>query len=217
MHGFRWIVLVIFVLFLSSNIIVAQKFRHPIWPDDDKQKTLLNNNSKLGSFGALNANYSRAIDATWIYIGAEAGITINDYFLLGIAGYGLVSSNTIENANVAKSDQLNVYGGYGGVLLGAKIAPKKVFHVNIPLFLGIGNLEISDNNYFPQGDPKFTLERSQYFVMEPRVEAELNITQKFKLGFAGGYRFISGTNLSFFEDKDLKTATYQMSLKFGSN
>jgi hypothetical protein len=101
------------------------------------------------------------------------------------------------------------------VLLGAKIAPKKVFHVNIPILLGIGNLEVSDNNYFIQGDPKFTIERSLYFVMEPRIEAEMNITTKFRLGLGGGYRLVNGTDLSLFNDHDLSTATYQLSLKFG--
>jgi hypothetical protein len=215
MQGFKTIVLVALLIFWSSNMAFAQKFRHPIWPDDDKQKTLVNNESKLGSFGALSVNYSQADDATWVYLGAEAGIIINDYFILGLAGYGLASSITIKDTEVATSGELNVYGGYGGVMLGAKIAPKKVFHFNIPILLGIGNLEVSDNSYFLQGDPKFTIERSLFFVLEPRLEAEMNVTQKFRLGIGAGYRLINGTDLSYYDDQNLSMTTYQLSLKFG--
>jgi hypothetical protein len=215
MQGFKTRVLVTLLIFWSSNTAFAQKFRHPIWPNDDKQKTLVNNESKLGSFGALSVNYSQADDATWVYLGAEAGIIINDYFILGLAGYGLASSITIKDTEVATSGELNVYGGYGGVMLGAKIAPKKVFHFNIPILLGIGNLEVSDNSYFLQGDPKFTIERSLFFVLEPRLEAEMNVTQKFRLGIGAGYRLINGTDLSYYDDQNLSMTTYQLSLKFG--
>jgi hypothetical protein len=215
MRGFKTGLFVMLLIFCGSHMALAQKFRHPIWPEDDKQKTLVSNDSKLGTFGALSTNYSQANDAAWIYLGAEAGIIINDYFILVLAGYGLASSITIEDAEVATSGELNVYGGYGGVMLGAKIAPKKVFHFNIPILLGIGNLEVSDNSYFLQGDPKFTIERSLFFVLEPRLEAEMNVTQKFRIGMGAGYRLINGTDLSFFDDQDLSVATYQLSLKFG--
>jgi hypothetical protein len=202
------------MLLLGFNCALAQKFRHPIWPEDDQQKTLVSNDSKLGTFGAINVNYGNSIEAPWVYIGAEAGIIINDYVILGVAGYGLASNISFDNSN-SKSGKLNVYGGYGGILLGAKIAPQKVFHINIPVLLGIGNLEVSDNNYFLQGDTKFTVEKSLYFVVEPRIEAEINITQKLRLGIGGGYRVANGTNLTLFDDQDLSTATYQISLKFG--
>jgi hypothetical protein len=46
-------------------------------------------------------------------------------------------------------------------------------------------------NFFPDLE-RFQTTKESFFVVEPEVNIMLNITEKVRLGFGGGYRFIGG-------------------------
>lgn len=72
------------------------------------------------------------------------------------------------------------------------------FHVNLPGF-GRGSLNSLFNRFrgsFPDRDfPFFDLNQSaDFFVAEPEANVMLNVTERIRLSFGGGYRFIGGAS-----------------------
>ena len=76
---------------------------------------------------------------------------------------------------------------------------------------------MEDKNFFtnnPQ-DSEFPIEDTIFFVVEPGIEIELNISPYFRLGFGATYRYITGTELLNVSDSDVSGGSGMISLRFG--
>ena len=97
------------------------------------------------------------------FVGLRGGILLNDRFLIGAGGYGLT--------NVSSQPSM----GYGGLVLEYSLQPQSLVNFSVGGLVGGGGLVWKS-----------------FFVAEPEARLRLNVTKWFRLGFAGGYRFISG-------------------------
>lgn len=211
------IILSLIVLGLSS--LHAQKYIDTYDPEDDKIKSLLGKENDLNGFGAMDLKVGDFIDERALLMGAYGGFIINRKYLFGLAGYGFLT-NVEFDGNVPGETEiktLNLHGGYGGVLIGLTIAPRELIHISIPILLGAGAVEISDRDFFVNNpaDSEFTVENSAFFVIEPGLELEFNITRYFRVGAGATYRHIAGTELVNVADEDLRGFSGMMSFRFG--
>lgn len=208
----------VLLLLIWCDNCKAQNFSHPIWPERDQPKTLIDSESDLKVFAGIDVNYSNIIDAAWVFTGAQVGVVINKHFLLGLGGYGLISKVEmleIQGNNPSLSPKYRIYGGYGGLITGVKIAPAKLIHFNFPILVGAGNFEISDEDFFNGVGSDYTIERSACLVVEPSAELEINVTSKMRIALGTGYRLVRGTNLNYLSDAQLSAVRSQLSFKFG--
>lgn len=188
-------------------------------PEDDKIKSLLGKGNDLNAFGAADLKVGDFKDERGLLVGAYGGFIINRRFLFGVAGYGLVTKvgfeGTIPGQTTTKP--LSLHGGYGGVLVGATIAPRELIHISIPIVFGAGSLEVSDEDFFVNNpaDSEFTIENSVFFVLEPGIELEFNITKYFRLGAGVTYRHVTGTELENVTDDDMTGVNGMISFRFG--
>ena len=83
--------------------------------------------------------------------------------------------------------------------------------------LGAGSLEVVDKDFFANNpaDSEFTVENTVFFVAEPGLEIEVNITKYFRLGAGMTYRYVSGTELENIDDGDISGTTAMISFRFG--
>jgi hypothetical protein len=184
-------------------------------------KTIFSQPAKVTGFGALEAKYSKVNEQYGTLLGVNGGVIINRHFTLGLAAYGLSSSNKVESNN-PNQDQF-LYSGYGGLLLGYNIFPKEIIHFNFPLLLGYGRFEVTDRDYFNDfvRNEEFNLddriEHSNALVIEPGVEMEINVAKFFRIGLGTSYRMVHGSTLSLTQitDDNLSNWSTQVSLKFG--
>ena len=150
-------------------------------------------------------------------MGAYGGVLVNRRYLLGVAGYGLVTNVEFDGMLDGQPKPLNLHGGYAGVLFGGMIASKEIIHVTFPILFGVGSIQVSDKDYFPNNpnDAEFIVERSAFIVIEPTAQIEFNISQNFRVGAGMSYRFITGTELSSMTDEDLSGSAITFSFRFG--
>ena len=204
-------------LFAASQVVNAQKFVDSKNPDD--VKSLLSKDNDVTGFGGIDAKVGDFNQERALLTGAYGGVIINRHYFLGLAGYGLVTESkfTGDVPGFDTPKELNLYGGYGGLMIGGIIAPKQIVHVTIPVILGVGTLYVSDEDFFNNSiDTDFTIDQTTFFVIEPGLTIEANITPSFRIGLGATYRLARGINLNQqLTDDDFSQFSGLLSLRFG--
>ncbi len=207
------------IILVSGSSLFGQKYADTYSPDDDKVKSLLGKGNDLNGFGAMDLKVGDFIGERALLVGAYGGFIINRRYLFGLAGYGLVTNVEFDGTvpGQAEEKKLNLHGGYGGVLIGVTIAPRELIHLSVPIVLGAGSWEVVDKDFFVNNpaDSEFTVENSVFFVVEPGLELEFNITKYFRIGAGATYRYIAGTELDNVADDDTAGINAMLSFRFG--
>ena len=217
------ITIALWLVLFGASPILAQDDYYYSDPDKDQAqvKTLFNRKAHITGFGAFDMKLSKILDQTSFWVGLSGGVTLNHRFIIGLGGYGLTSE--IKYLSPETGQTLDLTGGYGGMLLGFTVAHQEVVHLTFPVLVGAGGLDATnDVTFIPDSNPDliippngFRVDASNFFVVEPGVLIELNLTTWFRLAVGGQYRFVQGINLKGVSDKDLRSWVATWSLKFG--
>ncbi|MEM7107181.1 MAG: hypothetical protein AAF519_03060 [Bacteroidota bacterium] len=199
-------VVVLLIFFSNLGIVNAQ---------DDRIKTIFSRKSEIRGFGSFDVKVTDFNEDKALFLGGHGGVILNKKWIFGGGGYGLTTSNTFELEGT--NQELELFGGYGGIMLGYIIAPTEVIHVSFPVLLGAGGIEMAEEGAPIVNGERSILERSAFFVVEPSVEIEINMTRFMRLAIGGGYRFIQGADLDVGDitDEDLSSWAVGVSFKFG--
>jgi hypothetical protein len=180
------------------------------------EQTLVSHRITSGGYGAPAQRYSSIAGNGVLLSGLEAGWIVNHRFVLGAAGYGLATQN-VRNPGTPLRDSKGrapvVELGYGGVTFGYVPQPMKLVHLTFQALIGGGGLTYDTQDIAgmrPEDAPA-----DAFFVAEPSVQAELNVTRFFRIGVGGGYRFVSGASLDGLRDRDLRGAAVSLTFKLG--
>jgi len=208
---------------LWSAQLMAQDDYYYSDPDQDEEqaKTLFNRKAMITGFGTFDMKVSEVLDQTSFWVGLSGGVTLDHWMIIGLAGYGLTTEIKYESEE--SGQVLDLTGGYGGLLLGINVAHKEIVHVTFPVLVGVGGLDATnDVTFSPDTNPDiivppngFQVDATTFFVLEPGILAELNLTSWFRFGVGGQYRFVQGINLDGVNDDDLSSWVATCSLKFG--
>lgn len=215
MHQLKFFIIAVACLFAT----ISQAQQYVDKPKTNEVKSLIGKDKEITGFGNIDFRVGEVVDQQALLLGVYGGVLINKYFMLGVAGYGLATESQFEgfNPTTGETRELNLYGGYAGMLMGFKIASREIIHLSVPMVIGAGQLDVSDDNYFdlPGGDNNFDLESTSFFVFEPSALIELNISHHFRLGFGVGYRLVRGSTLENLNDDDLSGYTGVVSVQLG--
>jgi len=200
--------------------------------EDEEFKTIFSSEYSSGGYGAPELKLGNVNDNMSLLLGGRGGWIIGHRFVIGGAGYGLTTNNTFNytepllndnGSTIDSTRNLRLDMGYGGLLVEFIAMPKKAVHLSFPIIIGAGGTSVGaeiaqDPN---QIDPvEFNtydfVESSAFFVVEPGVYLEMNMTKFFRLNVGATYRFISGTNLVRVNNNDLSDLTFNLAFKFGS-
>ncbi len=182
--------------------------------DDGEIKTLLDRKSKIGIFGAVDLKVGKWNEKTNLLVGGHAGVRLDNKFTLAVAGYGITTRTEFQG--LSSNENVYLSGGYGGLYLGYAIFYREVLHINFPILIGGGGIDIIEDQdgIFSNGFGDIT-ESSGFFVLEPGIEVEINITRFFKLAVGGTYRLIEGANFNDLKNDELNGFSTQISFKIG--
>ena len=167
-----------------------------------------------GGYGAVTIGYSTINNMDAIMIGGRGAWIIGHWFAIGFGGTGFINDmhyNNILDRNV------NLTGGYGGLILEPIILPKIPIHLSTPLLFGVGGIAYMSSYGSPDWDePDYYAEDATSFVIiEPGVEVELNVVKFFRLALGASYRYTSEIKLYDTAPDVLNGLSYNVSLKFG--
>lgn len=185
MKNYITCILILFILLPAS----AQE-------DNGEFRTLFGDRQiSHGGYGAVTISYAQIDGRDAIQIGGRGCWILDHGFALGFAGTGFFNDyhyNNILNSNV------NLAGGYGGLLLEPILFPRFPVHISIPLLAGVGGVAYtsSSNPYDWQDAHYFVEESTSFLIMEPGVELEFNIVRFFRLSIGGYYRITTDIRLN---------------------
>lgn len=172
-------------------------------------ETLFSGNITHGGFGGPVVKIGEVAGSTGVWLGGRGGWIINldrDHAIsLGGAGYGLVTNHStpIDNDLFA----LNAYGGFD---IEYTNQSTRLVHFTASALLGAGGLMLRDRNFEDVQD-----DVDSYFVFEPALQAELNVTHFFRITAGASYRMTSGISRFGFSDSDFSGLNGVITFKFG--
>jgi len=198
----------------------------------DEMKTLFTGNKLKFSGGFINPELKGTIinpgdgkDGYGFLMGGRLGFIFNEKFSIGLGGYGLVTNHTVDLSDDADyNDPAALIGfGYGGLVFEYTLFGNKMIHFTIPVLVGGGvaslykDVVIDEEEWtWEQWSDQFnTYESSGFFVVEPGVNLEVNITKFMRFDLGASDRMIQFTEMDYLTDSDLSNLAVNASLKFG--
>lgn len=194
----RQLTLLLFLSILGTSALAAQN-----------DETLISGKIESGGFGALVWKLTEINGETAIMGGGRGGWIINHTFVVGGGGYGLV--NNMKPQGISSEKDLLLEMGYGGLEFEYIPNSQNLIHYSIYTLIGGGSVEYRkrahpfDEAYVSDG----------FFVAEPGVSFELNVTKFFRVGLGTSYRYINGVNLEGTSNSELQGLSANLTLKFG--
>ncbi|TDN96716.1 hypothetical protein [Sunxiuqinia elliptica] len=203
--------LLICLLLLGSSV-TAQSEQYA--NNQEEFKTIFSNKRSNGGYGALSVAYSEIDNKDAIIVGARGGWIINHSLAIGLGGYGFANDINYDNLFNDNRDY-NLAGGYGGLFVEPIIGPKLPVHISIPILFGFGGVSYVEHHnnwdYWWSTDDKSDV----YFVFEPAIELEFNVTRHFRLAATASYRFTSDIEMLYTDPDILEGLTAGLVFKFG--
>lgn len=134
---------------------------------------------------------------------------IDHKFALGGGGMSLM--NDVKFNETAAENQ-TVDFSYGGFYIGYLHQSSKLIHFTVESFIGRGEVDLETED----SDGDNVLEDDNVFVIDPSLNAEINITNSIKFILGVGYRFVPGINMDNLDAEDLNSPTLRASIRFGA-
>ena len=183
----------------------------------DQPETLIGNTIYSSGYGTLSTQYSKFNHADAIFTGVYGGWMINHKLMLGVGGYGLLTTHKGFGINPVTNEQNQLRMGYGGLVAEYTCSGNKVIHITANTLVGAGGIS---NGYVKKGyrdddDSWQNVKGSAFFVVQPSANIEANITKWFRVGAGGGYRLIAANSLTGITNSDMSAPTANLSFKFG--
>lgn len=176
-------------------------------------ETLISGNIATGAFGGPVLMYSRVLDRDALFVGGKGGLIANRSFVLGAAGFGMVSRVLAPEGAPEGGENLKLDFGYGGLWLEYILLPDKLVHASIGALIGGGGLSYRRIRRGPLESR--IVEDDIVFVAEPSASLELNILPSLKAALGVGYRYVGSVDVSGLRREDLRGLTGSLTLKFG--
>lgn len=198
------------LMLVFSTAAMGQGISNP-----EQIKSLFSKENEIKGFGGFDLTVTDLYKERSLLLGGYGGAIINKHVMFGLAGYGLATENQFSHER-ASATYFNLEGGYGGLYLGAIIAPNEVVHLTVPVIFGAGAIHIIDKNYFPFSyDKEYVLESTAFFVVKPGLQVEVNITSFLRVGLGASYRLVKGSDLLEISDEQLTDWGATFSVRMG--
>jgi hypothetical protein len=192
-------VLIVILMFLSNGMAAQQP---------DSTQSLFKSEIKVSELYTPEIKFNSIQGDIGTLIGMYGGIVINRTFLVGISG-GVNLGHPRVN-----------YGYFGGI--GQYIwNPSKMVHFSSQLLVAFGSTKDYEHPKSGPLDNFWNISGAGFFVMEPGINLELNLSRRHILVAGISYRFVSGLNenhenvsITHVTNKDLSGINFNIGLKF---
>ena len=174
-----------------------------------QEKTLIGGEIQSGGYGGPIIQVTQINKQSAVLVGGVGGWIINHTFVLGGGGYGLVTDVTSNYANPFLGSQYLTVG-YGGLYLEYIQSSDDVIHFTVGALIGAGNVGYRDQEMFYMNRSK-----DNFFVLEPNVQVNVNVTQFFRISAGANYRWVTGVRNDITSDADLSGPSGLLILRFG--
>ncbi len=154
-------------------------------------KTLLGGTGTNNTFGFSItglSQFTQVAGNSALMGGAKAGLIINDK--LSVGGYYLQNLNEITGPTEFPNTYYDLK--MGGAFVEYSLWSDRLVHLTIPLFIGGGELSLDDRGDDDLYDWDSSYGDDYFFVIEPGIQAELNVHKYVRFHLGAGYRIVNG-------------------------
>jgi hypothetical protein len=189
-------------------------------PCGAQEHTLLGSGSvDHGGYGALVVKFTPINNELGVLVGARGGWIINHTFSIGLAGYGLATQNRALQEGPPGYPYVNM--GYGGLDLEFIMNSDELVHVSIHTLIGAGavGFRMWNGDGWWSGDPLDGTRDDHYgtfFVIEPGLNLDLNVTAWFRASIGAAYRHAGGVSSRASTGTELSGPSGMLTFRFGS-
>lgn len=166
-----------------------------------------------GGYGGPVLKVAPVKNEAGVFLGGYGGWYINHCFLIGAGAYGLVSEIKAP-ATGPKGETLYYEMGYAGLVFEYVNNSRRLVHYTVSTLIGAGGLGYKYK--ISEGDWPFNYADDAFFIIEPDLNVELNVSKHFRVGLGVGYRLLSGLRMEGIANEDLSGAYANLIFKFGS-
>lgn len=179
-------------------------------------QTLTGPGHSTGFYMGFHSEYSQVEGYDAIGFGGTIAVIANHGLAIGLSGRGFVSEpfDQLPESKIS----YNYAGGYGGILIEPILFPKSAIHVAFPILLGAGGIakSVLTNYNYPYDYTDVNIDNADaFFIAEPGIELECNVSRWMRLGLGASYRFTTTVDQSYFSSNPLNSFTAGFSMKFG--
>lgn len=172
--------------------------------------TPVKKSAKPGAYGTFSTGITSISGHLSVTAGISGGIFLNKKFMIGAGAYSMTNMVTINKNGIDK----NWYIGYlGGVFEYVHNSDKK-FHWSAGTLIGGGGLFEELGTARDRDKDKF-VNHHGFFVVEPYINAELNINKYIRLFAGGKYRQIMGAGSGGLSNGDMSAPGLYVGIKAG--
>jgi len=180
-----------------------------------QEETLVKGDVKSSGFGGPVVKYTSVYGQSALMIGGRGGWILNHSLVIGGGGYGVVNEINAPEGVLPNQGPLDIEFGYAGLELEYIFHPKSLLHFSIYTLLGGG-----DNHFVrdvgPVSESNQTTGESDFvYILEPAVNAELNVTKWFRLNAGISYRLVTGVEQEELDESDFSGVAGILTFKFG--
>ncbi|MDA3901110.1 MAG: hypothetical protein PF637_11405 [Spirochaetes bacterium] len=204
------------------NVTITNNSNHK--EDVNRTQTLFDfEDFSASGFGGVLYTTSGMPGKNLHFTGGRGGAILNDFLVIGGAGYGLVypykRNDFVDAAYQGPNDVIRM--GYGGVMVGFHMFQKSAINLSFLTVIGGGgisaveNFEDDEDEQSSQSVSEKMENSSQFFVCEPTLMLHLNVTRWMRVGAGLSYRYTRGIDLDEFSDSDFSNISYVFSAEFG--
>ncbi|MEP7376379.1 MAG: hypothetical protein ABI675_23480 [Chitinophagaceae bacterium] len=197
------------IFFISSQVFAQHT---------TKSKSLVTHKSESTGYGALSTVYSKFNGEHAIFAGAYGGWMINHKLMIGLGGYGLATNHKGFGLNANTHQQNNWQMGYGGLMVEYTFFGNEIVHFTANTLVGGGIIKNGHGRgTIPENgsDELRDIDASGFYVIQPSVSAEVNVTDWFRVGLGAGYRYVAGVDQQGISNSKMSAPTANLTLKFG--
>lgn len=177
-----------------------------------QEKTLISGRIENGGFGGPTVKLTQFNGDFAVMAGGRGAWIINHVISIGGGGYGVANDVPVGTSGPDTSQYLNM--GYGGFELGFILSSRELIHLEINTLIGAGG--VSYRSSVLDSEIKVDTNGDSFFILEPSVNAELNVTTYFRITAGLSYRFTSGARYGIIDDAYLQGFSGVITFKFGS-
>jgi len=202
--------IVVIVILSFAKLTFAQ--------ENDKYFFKTSSDIKSTLFLGPELKVSKLIEGYQLYTGLKGAILFNDKIAFGLAGGGFVTEEVFMGLNdMGEEAELNTISGYGGFYLDYFIPTKSPVVISFPMIVGAAGVVLfSPNKVDHVVMDEEMVEGGVFFIYEPAVSVEVNLTRFLRTGLGLGYRFAFKGDMDRVSAKDFSAFTFNWNIKFGS-
>lgn len=195
--------LAIAALALAPTMITAQ------------ESTLIEGDIDHGGYGAFVVKAAQIDGRTGAFVGGAGAWIIDHVAYLGIEGTGF--TNRVDATSLKPDGNPYVLRfSEGGIRAGYIHRSDDLLHVTAGALIGGGTILRQRNVARGPEDLRDAASERVYFMVEPEIGAELNITTWMRAHLGASYRIVSVSDYEGLTSDDLSGPSASFSLRFGS-